>query len=566
MFGRLTIAAVSRLAYSGAINFQGLCLLLHALGVHGRVQCLIAALALGVFPMAAQTHDAGEAATPAVTAPSPSFHIHGTVKSGNTPLPGVTVTAANTLTGKKAITSTAVDGSYSLELTGRGRYVVRAEMTAFAPATEEVVLNPGSPEQQANFSLVLRSRAPKPEQPGMPEASAVAGMLARAGRGTQQLSLSVDDGALSASSGTGAAGEPAALGGLAGLANSADAANQSVTFAGQLGNTQDYLGGIRTSDELRDRLQQLGAQRGWGAGQGPGGSPLGAALGGGPSVIRRNRLDINQPHGTFYYSAGNSMFDASPFSLNGQGGTNPAYNSSRFGGLIGGPLKIPHLIDDSKTFIFAGYTGTRAANPYVAYSTVPTQAETAAALAALSSLPNPITPSPIAQQILNNYIPAPTSTGQGLNYRYATSAENDSDNLFLRLTHNFGDSTPRPFGGGGGRGGGRRTRNNLNFNFNWLRNDSSQLTSFPTASGISSTSSFNTGLGWAAGKGNWNNTLRVNFNRATGGRDQSLCGEHRYRQTLEFRAVSTNPLDWGLPNISIKGFTPLDRHCAAVPQ
>jgi hypothetical protein len=545
MFGRLTVAAASWLAYPGAIKLHGVWLLRGALGAHGRVQCLIAALALGVLPMAAQTPTAGEAAAPAVTAPSPSFHIRGTVKSGNTPLPGVTVTAANTLTGKKAVTSTEVDGSYSLELTGRGRYVVRVEMTAFAAATEEVVLNPGSPEQQANFSLLLRSRAPKPEQPGTPEASAVAGTVARAGRGTQQLRLSVDESALSAAGGAGAASQPAALGGLEGLANSADAANQSVAFAGQLGNTQDYLGGIRTSDELRDRLQQLGAQRGWGAGQGPGGGPLGAALGGGPSVIRRNRLDINQPHGTFYYSAGNSLFDASPFSLNGQGGANPAYNSSRFGGLIGGPLKIPHLIGDSKTFIFAGYTGTRATNPYVAYSTVPTQAE---------RNPSGINVDPTAQALLN-YIPLPNQTGVGaLNYRYATAADNDSDNLFLRLTHNFGDSAPRPFGDGGGRGGGRRTRNNLNFSFNWLRNDSSQLTSFPTASGISSTSSFNTGLGWAAGKGNWNNTLRVNFNRARVDVTNLYAGNE---QPVEIAGISNNPLDWGLPNISIKGFTPL---------
>ena len=174
--------------------------------------------------------------------------------------------------------------------------------------------------------------------------------------------------------------------------------------------------------------------------------------------------------------------------------------------LIGGPLKIPHIIDDNKTFVFGGYTGTRATSPYVAYSTVPTQAKRDAA--ALSPLTNPI-----ALQILNNFIPAPTSAGQGLNYRYATSADTNSDNLFLRLMHNFGGGGSGPFGGGG-RGVGRRTRNNLNFNFTWLRNDSSQLTPFPTASGISNTSSFNTGLGWAAGKGNWNNTLRVNFNRA----------------------------------------------------
>src|ERR1035437_7812459 len=129
------------------------------------LQFLIAALALSGAPVAAQTQSAGAVV-------SQSFHIHGIVKSGNTPLPGVTVTAANSLTGKKAVTSTEVDGSYSLELTNRGRYVVRAEMTAFASATQEVVLNASSPEQQANFSLVLLSRAPKLEQPAPGESVA----------------------------------------------------------------------------------------------------------------------------------------------------------------------------------------------------------------------------------------------------------------------------------------------------------------------------------------------------------------------------------------------------------
>ncbi|MGA2961656.1 MAG: TonB-dependent receptor [Candidatus Korobacteraceae bacterium] len=513
--------------------------------VSGGAQWLIAVLALSAIAAAAQTQPAEKTSGPV---PSPNFHIRGIVKSGNSPLPGVTVTAANTLTGKKAVTSTEVDGSYLLELGGRGRYVVRAEMTAFAPATQEVVLNASSPEQQANFSLVLLSRAPKPEQPASGQSTA-AGALARDGRGTQRLGLSVDDSGLLAagSAEAGSSGEQPALGGLAGLANSPDATNQSVTFAGQLGNTQSFLGGIRTSDELRDRMQQLGAQGGGPFGQGPGvGSPLGAALGGGPFATRRNRLDINQPHGTLYYSAGNSLFDASSYSLNGQGGNNPGYNSSRFGGLIGGPLKIPHIIENNKTFIFGGYTGTRATTPYIAYSTVPTQAEIQNAAALLPST------NPIALQILNNFIPAPTSAGQALNYRYATSADNNSDNLFLRLTHNFGDSAPRPFGGG--RPGGRRSRNNLNFNFNWLRNDSSQLTPFPTASGTNGTSSFNTGLGWAAGKGNWNNTLRVNFNRARVDVTNLYAGNE---QPVEIPGISTNPLDWGLPNISIKGFTPL---------
>src|SRR5262249_2038724 len=52
--------------------------------------------------------------------------VHGVVKAGNTPVPGVTISAANTLTGKKVVTTTDIDGSYALHLPSNGRFVVRA--------------------------------------------------------------------------------------------------------------------------------------------------------------------------------------------------------------------------------------------------------------------------------------------------------------------------------------------------------------------------------------------------------------------------------------------------------
>ncbi len=338
---------------------------------------------------AASGADSGEAGrdhrNPGTCEAAQSFRISGVVKSGNTPIPGVTVTAANTLTGKKAITSTGLDGSYSLELAARGRYVVRAEMTSFAPATQEVVLNAGTPNQQANFSIVLLSRAPKPEQqpsglPGLPGN----GTMARSGRGTQQLSVTVDESALSAAGSAYSNGEQPSLGALSGLAGSADATNQSVTAGGQLGTMPGFLGGARTSEELRERMQDMRDQR---SGFGGGGRP-GGILGGfsdGPSVMRGRGFDINKPHGTFYYSSGNSLFDASPYSLNGPG-TAPPGSSNRFGGLIGGPLHIPHVVKDDKTFFFGGYTGTRASNPYVAYSNVPTQDERSGNFGQVSSI------------------------------------------------------------------------------------------------------------------------------------------------------------------------------------
>ena len=49
--------------------------------------------------------------------------IHGTVKAGPVPLPGVAITATDTLTGKKYATTTDVDGYYAMTIPKTGRYV-----------------------------------------------------------------------------------------------------------------------------------------------------------------------------------------------------------------------------------------------------------------------------------------------------------------------------------------------------------------------------------------------------------------------------------------------------------
>ena len=59
--------------------------------------------------------------------------LHGVVKSGNVSLPGVTVTAQNTLTGKRYSTVTDVTGAWSMTIPQNGRYVIRTDFAAFAP-------------------------------------------------------------------------------------------------------------------------------------------------------------------------------------------------------------------------------------------------------------------------------------------------------------------------------------------------------------------------------------------------------------------------------------------------
>ena len=93
------------------------------------------------------------------------------MKAGAVPLPGVGVTATNTLTGKKYATTTDVNGSFAMAIPRNGRYVVKAELAAFASETKEVLINAagengGKPAQVADFGLQLASRVQQAEAAG----------------------------------------------------------------------------------------------------------------------------------------------------------------------------------------------------------------------------------------------------------------------------------------------------------------------------------------------------------------------------------------------------------------
>ena len=120
-------------------------------------------LLLAVFVAGIATVGSGQAVQPMVT-PGASLSgglLHGVIKSGAVPLPGVTVTATNTLTGKKFATVSDITGAWSMAISQNGRYVLRTEFAAFAAATHEALLNASSHEQVVNFELTLASRVAK---------------------------------------------------------------------------------------------------------------------------------------------------------------------------------------------------------------------------------------------------------------------------------------------------------------------------------------------------------------------------------------------------------------------
>jgi trimeric autotransporter adhesin len=558
-------------------------------------------------------------AKPATTAAAQGGSISGTVKSGAIPLPGVAVTATNTLTGKKYATTTDITGAFSMSVPKNGRYVIRAELAAFASVTQEVLinaesLNGGKPTQVADLGMQLASRQAAEET----QSATVSGAIAR---GLQ--SLNVQRGALDtadASSGTGNAGAalPSAAAGDA-------AGSDSVTVSGAVGQTNG-LAGV-SEDDIRQRIQDAmqqaqrqggangdvinavagmlggimaGGPGGFGGGPGGGGGRGGRGGGGG----FRN-FNPSQPHGTIYYQGAYNGLNAIPYSLTGAPTPNLGGAQNSFGITFSGSPSIPHVMKgSSKQFFFVSVTGQRNITPQNLYGTVPTAAEQAGDFSGLTQTsggttvpvqlyfpagtPNAGMPipnnnlvqaglalSPVATNILAKYYPTPniTNTGtQNYNYQTITNAGSNRDTASLRYVRNFGQNASNPFGGfGGGGGGGRRNggnsnakptlSQNINFNGSYSHSASDSRNIFLPFGGSSSSDSYGVTAGYTISYGRLRNNASLNWNRS-----------HAF-STNYFTNKATDPIDdvglsipkpvigadpgiyYGLPSLSFTGFT-----------
>jgi hypothetical protein len=573
--------------------------------------------ALGVVLIAGATvrFASGQASAPPPpttqpTAPAPTEAtggtISGTVKSGPVPLPGVGVTATNTLTGKKYATTTDVTGAFAMAIPRNGRYVVKVELAAFAPETKEILinaasLNGGKPTQIADFTLQLASRVAQQTQRAEAQ-SAVAGAL---GRGTQSLSVS-GDASEAADASAGAANAGTQMPTLSNLGGTDATATDSVAISGQMGQTNGLAG--YSEDDIRQRVQDaiaqaqrqggaagdmanavvgmlggmMGGPGGFGGGPGGGGGRGGGGGGRGGGGGFRG-FNPTQPHGAIFYQGGNGALNASNFSLTGAPVVKPAYSSNRFGVSFTGSPYIPGLIKPStKQFIFLNVTGQRNITPTNLYGTVPTDGtngtdnERAGDFSHLTQtlynpatgLPFPGNKVPVSPQAaaLLNYYPAPnipTTGTQGYNYQTITTAGANAASAALRYVRNFGAA---------GLGSGRRQaanapatlRQNINFNGSYSHTASDIRNIFLPIGGATESNGYGVTAGYTIGYGRLTNNASINWNRS------HLTARNYFTDVsdplvgtgidIPKPIIGANPgFYFGLPSASIANFTGLNQ-------
>lgn len=531
------------------------------------------------------------AQVPASPAPTPV--ISGTVKSGDQPIPGATISATDSA-GHKTITATDMDGSYAPHVPAAGHYTLGVEMTAFAPITHEVDVSGAN--TQANLELVLLSRA----QPSGRSEQKRAGW-GGGSRGFQNLALMQSEMGDSAG---GSAADQVVPAGMPVPGIDPNAASESIAVAG---NNSSMAGFAMSGDEMQQRMREAREQQG-GLGEGGPGGQGGGAPGSGPVAVgglpgagafgsfgggprggdgffggRRGRFDLNHPHGMVYYTANDSALNAAPYPLTGQPSAKPGFLQQRFGVTLGGPLNIPKTYKGgSKTFFFFNYNGARGKTLYDAFSVVPTAAERSGDFSNSTILmrdasgnagrtpvqlfypsPSPLSGQPIpgnhlqnsgltlsriAQGLLN-FIPMPNVPGASpdtQNFHFVTPTLNDRDDLNIRVNRALGGTSAGPRH--------RGPRNNLSFGFHYRATSANITDPLPSVGGTTATRGFDVPIGYVRSFGKLTNMARFDFNRSRTRVQNLYAFQQDITGELGISGVAQNPFDWGLPNLSFTNF------------
>src|SRR5579862_9540692 len=552
-------------------------------------------------PQAPSAASAAETTPAQVAQTTAGGRLHGVVKSGNVPLPGVAITAQNTLTGKRYSTTTDITGTWSLSIPQNGRYVVRTQFAAFAAGDQEALLNASNHDQALNFDLVLASRAAAQEQRQEGQAAQVEQAIRQlAGSGAQNLSLmsALGDGIDTQSGTAGTSGTA-----LPSIAGNADFSDESAAVTGQAGAVSP-LAGVNM-DQLRDVMETLrsqnalpgqngpngpggqgGAQGGQTVAQGGaaaamqasgglfgggfgGGGFGGGGRGGGRGGFGGGRgnfrgFNPGQPHGAIFWNGSNSALNAEPFSLHGPSVQQPASGTNNFGLTLMSAPYIPHLTKPSgKDTAFLSLQGQRNSMPISEYATVPTDAERTGDIPGLAM---PIVPVPQAAALLK-YYPEPNSPGLTQNYHLLTTQQSNQTRFGLRYMRGIGSNATPFMGRGGGRRNGQATqglRQSVNFNYNWSHSAQDDVSIFPQLGGKNSSNSDSLQAGYTIGYHKLTSIFNSSWNRS------SAQATNFFTNVVDVAtqngilgpdgdALNASPLNYGLPNIVMSQFTGLSQ-------
>jgi carboxypeptidase family protein len=511
--------------------------------------------------------------------------VAGVVRGpGGVPVPGATVTLIESTTGERNQTWTDQAGNCTLAGIKPGVYKLEVSLVGFQSEVREPVSV--SAGETIRVSLALRMATPagteKTERPPNVEALPEPPRTSARNPSTEN---STAAGEMGEEPGTGGAGsvrfsEGAQTTGApqednsggdseSAAADSSASAENSFLLSGGVGQVPTpggQEGQTREPKELRKALKQtpkLGGAGGLGSG-GFGGE------GGGFGTMGAKYLQINRVRGNIVEEYSDSALNARPYPLNALPAPQIPYHQERLAASIGGPLSVPGIYKSKdKTSFFLHYQSQRGRNPFSSYSTVPTLAERSGdfSQAVIPNGPNAGTVPVIYDPLSNpagprtpfpgNVIPTPRFSGAAVgllqhipmsnlpgtvqNFRLQESLPANNDRVIVRID--------------------RRISNKDNLTATYFFNSarSTAVSSFEELTQSTSTRSQSLNLGEThTFSPHVINTLTAIFNRQRARLLNPFAFKQDIASQLGIQGVSQDPLDWGLPLISLTNYTGLN--------
>ena len=524
------------------------------------------------------------------------------------PIPGATVRLINTDTSKVWLSWTDESGKFEFPKVAAGRYRIEGSQLGFVQTSSiaEVPINPPGPvpvvlrvatlaelsggtaapsnkppvtgnrsnaqHQSANSANASGQRGARGQLPAGAANAVREGMAG----GFEETELTGEGTSTAGAETNGAANgaHPAGVS-LPATANS-NATSDSFLMQGTVGQSlaSNGPGGFGGPGGIVPGTPSdqggTGGRGGRGSGQlfgqgGPGG-PGGVAGGGGGGAGgmfggrgRLNRQTVNRVRFSFYDRYENSAFDAKPYSLTGNQIPKPSHYDERFGGNLGGPLKIPHIYNGSdRTYFFINYQHEIQSSALDTYSTVPTTAERSGDFCGLgvtiynpfSNFTGPRTPLGNGCQIpsinsaaagLLAFYPLPNLPGTIQNYLLQTTVPINNDILNLHVLHTI------------------NSKFSLNGAYNLNSQRQNTFGNFLTTAGTLSSLSQSVTLGLSH---NWTSHLvestQLNWSRSR----VQILSDNSFKNDvaadLGISGVSTEPLTYGIPAINFSSISDLN--------
>ncbi len=285
-------------------------------------------------------------------------------------------------------------------------------------------------------------------------------------------------------------------------------------------------------------------------------------------VNATTKSGANEYHGSAYHFFRNDALDATNFfdNRNARGKAPLRYN--QFGATFGGPLSVPKLYEGrNRTFFFVNYEGTRVRRGRTGQLSVPTAEQRAGDFSQIgfrnnrpiydpaTTRPNPSGSGNIRDPFAGNRVPAarigdfaktvlalypqPTvNTATGNNYFAGLSDLSDNNQGIARLDHRFND------------------RNSVFYRFAIF--DGPQSNKSPIDNGGSTTDvrTYNMAFNYVRSfSSSVINELRMGYNRPTYLILQDGSYGTDYATLLGIKNLLRDPIAWGVPAVSLTGFT-----------